>query len=81
MPACVARVETGVRAAVRPPEEGVLVVRDELGDRRWPETARDGMLAAPPPAHQLHHAGPTQRQQRILGARTALTGRGDSLDT
>jgi hypothetical protein len=69
-----------VRAAVRRPEEVVLVCLDAMGYRRWPETARDGMPAAPPPARQLQSAGPTHRQQRISGALNALTGQVDSLD-
>jgi hypothetical protein len=74
-------VEPGVREAVRLPEEVVLVVLDAMGDRRWPQTARDWMLAAPHPAHQLRHAGPTDRQQRLLGALNALTGQVTCLDT
>src|SRR5262249_27722663 len=45
------------------------------------ETARDWMLAAPHPTRQWHTAGPTNRQQRIIGALNALTGQVDSLDT
>jgi hypothetical protein len=73
-------LEHGVRAAVRRPAAVVVVVRDEMGSRRWPETARDGMLAAPPLAPHRHHAGPTARQQRISGARNALSGQGNSWD-
>jgi hypothetical protein len=70
----VARLEHGVREAVRQPEEVVVVFLDELGYRRWPETARDWMPAAPQQARQLQSAGPTNRQQRIIGALNALTG-------
>jgi hypothetical protein len=74
MLARVARLEHGVREAARRPEEVVLVFLDEMGYRRWPQTAHDWMLAAPHPAPQLHHAGPPNRQQRIIGALNALTG-------
>jgi hypothetical protein len=57
MPACVARLERFVRAAVRQPEEVVRVVLDAMGSRRWPGTARDGMRAAPHPARPWQHAG------------------------
>src|SRR5262249_32497222 len=77
----VARVEHCVRAAVCQPEEGALVFLDEMGYLRWPEAARDWMPAVPHPARHLHHAGPTNRQQRIIGALKALTGRVDYLDT
>jgi hypothetical protein len=70
-----------LREAAHRPEEVVLVFRDEMGDLRWPEAGRDWMPAAPPPARQLRHAGPTNRQQRIIGALNALTGQVDSLDT
>jgi hypothetical protein len=70
-----------LRAAVRLPEEVVLVFRAELGSMRWPEAARDWMSAAPHPVRQLHHAGPTNRQQRLIGALNALTGQVDDLDT
>jgi hypothetical protein len=76
----VARLEHCLREAVRLPEEVALVFLDEMGYMRWPETARDWMLAAPHPARQLYHAGPTKRQQRIIGALNALTGQVDYLD-
>jgi hypothetical protein len=76
----VARLEHCLREAVRLPEEVVLVFLDEMGYLRWPETERDWMLAAPHPARRLHHAGPTNRQQRIIGALNALTGQVDYLD-
>jgi hypothetical protein len=76
----VARLETCVREAVRLPEEVVLVFLDAMGYVRWPEAARDWMLAAPQLARQLQSAGPTHRQQRISGALNALTGRVDELD-
>ena len=70
-----------VRAALRWPAQVVLVFRDAMGDSRWPAAARDGMPAAPSTAACVHPAGPTTRQQRLLGARNALTGQGDELDT
>jgi hypothetical protein len=69
-----------LREAVRQPAEVVLVFLDEMGYLRWPEAERDWMPAAPHPARQLHHAGPTNRQQRIIGALNALTGQVDYLD-
>src|SRR5262249_13761070 len=76
----VARLEHCLREAVRLREEVVLVFLDEMGYLRWPETARDWMPAAPHPARQLNNAGPTNRQQRIIGALNALTGQVDYLD-
>ena len=59
----------------------VLLFLDEMGYYRWPEGAADWMLAAPGvAARQVHKAGPTNRQQRLIGALNALTGRLDSLD-
>jgi hypothetical protein len=77
----VARVEPGWRAAVRRPAEVVRVVLAARGSVRWPETARDGMPAAPHPARPLPRAGPTKRQQRIRGALNALTAQVDDRDT
>jgi hypothetical protein len=79
----VARLEPGLREAVRLPAEVVVVFLAALGDLRRPETARDGMPAAPHPARPLPRAGPTNRQQRIRGALNALnalTGQVDDLD-
>src|SRR5262249_18543089 len=77
----VARLEQGLREAVRRPEEGVRVFLAAMGDLRWPEAGGDGMPAAPHPAGPLHHAAPTNRQQRISAARRGLTGRVDYRDT
>jgi transposase len=76
----VARLEHCLREAVRLPGEVVLVFLDEMGYMRWPEAERDWMPPAPCPARHLHKAGPTNRQQRIIGALNALTGQVDSLD-
>jgi len=76
----VGRLEHCLREAVRLPEEVVLVFLDEMGSMRWPETERDWMPAAPHPVRQLHNAGPTNRQQRSIGALNALTGQVDDLD-
>jgi hypothetical protein len=38
------------------------------------------MPAAPSAAYRVHKAGPTKRQQRLIGALTALTGQVDYLD-
>jgi hypothetical protein len=73
-------LEHGVREAVRQPE-AVVVCLDELGYHRWPETAHDWMPAAPQQARQLQRAGPTNRQQRIIGALNALTGQVNYWDT
>ncbi len=79
--ATVAHLERCRRGAVRDPQEVVLVFLDEMGSSRWPEGAADGMLAAPDGApHSLHKAGPTKRQQRLIGARNAGTGQVDDLD-
>jgi hypothetical protein len=57
------------------------VFLDERGSSRWPEGATDGMLAAPGvSANQVHTAGPTNRQQRLIGALNARTGQVDDRD-
>jgi transposase len=77
----VAHLEHCLREAAREPEEVVLLFLDEMGYYRWPEGVRDWMLAAPgTTARALHKAGPTNRQQRVIGALNALTGRVDYLD-
>jgi len=59
----------------------VLLFLDEMGSSRWPEGAADWMLAAPGgAARQVHKAGPTNRQQRLIGALNALTGQVDYRD-
>jgi hypothetical protein len=79
--ATVAHLERCRRGAVRDPQEVVLLFLDEMGSSRWPEGAADGMLAAPDGApRSLHKAGPTKRQQRLIGARNACTGQVDYLD-
>jgi DDE superfamily endonuclease len=78
----VAHLERCLRAAVRWPQEVVLLFLDEMGSSRWPESATAWMLAAPGvAARQAHQAGPTNRQQRLIGALNALTGQVDYLDT
>jgi hypothetical protein len=77
----VAHLEGCLRAAVRWPQEVVVLFLDEMGYYRWPEGAADWMLAAPGvAARQVHKAGPTNRQQRLIGAPSALTGQVDYLD-
>jgi hypothetical protein len=73
----VARRERCLRAAARAPEAVALVVSDAMGSSRWPDAAPAWMLAAPDAPTLAWRAGPTKRPQRLLGARTALTGRGD----
>jgi transposase len=71
----VAHLEHCVREAVRRPAEVVLLFLDEMGYYRWPARACDWMLAGPGvAASPLHKAGPTNRQQRLIGALNALTG-------
>jgi DDE superfamily endonuclease len=78
----VAHLEHGLREAVRWPAEVVLLFLDEMGDSRWPPGACDWMLAGPgSAASSRQKAGPTNRQQRLIGALNALTGQVDSLDT
>lgn len=77
----VAHLERCLRAAVRSPQEVVLLFLDEMGYYRWPASAPDWQLAAPGVATRaLHKAGPTNRQQRLIGALNALTGQLDYLD-
>jgi DDE superfamily endonuclease len=77
----VAHLEHCLREAVRWPQEVVLLFLDEMGYYRWPAGASDWMLAAPSvSARALHKAGPTNRQQRLIGALNACTGQVDYLD-
>jgi transposase len=77
----VAHLERCLRVAVRDPEEVVLLFLDEMGYYRWPEGAADWMLAASDVSpRSLQKAGPTNRQQRLIGALNACTGQVDYLD-
>jgi hypothetical protein len=77
----VAHLERCLREAVRHPEEVVVLFLDEMGSYRWPARACDWMLAGPGVAAALvHKAGPTNRQQRLIGALNALTAQVDCLD-
>src|SRR5258708_19308713 len=51
-----------------------------MGYYRWPAAAPDWMLAAPDAPTLARRAGPTNRQQRLIGALNALTGRVDYRD-
>jgi hypothetical protein len=71
-----------LREAVRWPAEVGRLFLDEMGDSRWPPGACDWRLAGPGSAASSRpKAGPTHRQQRLIGALNALTGQVDSLDT
>jgi transposase len=76
----VARLERCLREAARTPEAVTLVFLDEMGYYRWPQAAADWMLAAPATPSLARCAGPTNRQQRLIGALNALTGRVDYRD-
>lgn len=77
----VAHRERCLRAAVRWPQEVVLLFLDEMGSYRWPSVAPEWQLALPgAAASQVHKAGPTNRPQRVIGALHALTGQVDYLD-
>jgi hypothetical protein len=76
----VARLERCLREAVRAPQTVALVFVDEMGSYRWPDAAPDWMLAAPNAPTLAWRAGQTNRQQRLIGALNALTGRVDFRD-
>jgi transposase len=77
----VAHLERCLRAAVRWPQEVVLLFMDEMGYYRWPAGASDWQVVMPrATARQVHKAGPTNRQQRLIGALNALTGQVEYLD-
>lgn len=77
----VAHLERCLREAVRSPQEVVLLFLDEMGYYRWPARTYDWMQAGPGvAAARLHKAGPTNRQQRLIGALNALSGQVDYLD-
>lgn len=77
----VAHLERCLREAARRPGEVVLLFLDEMGDYRWPAVAPAWQLVLPgTTARQVHKAGPTNRQQRLIGALNALTGQVDYLD-
>jgi hypothetical protein len=78
----VAHRERCLREAVRWPQEVVLLFVDEMGSYRWPAVAPEWQLVLPgTTARQVHKAGPTNRQQRLIGALNALTGQVAYLDT
>jgi transposase len=76
----VAWLDRCLREAVRAPQVVELVFVDEMGSYRWPDAAPDWMLAAPAAPTLARRAGPTNRQQRLIGALNALTGRVDYRD-
>jgi len=76
----VAHLEDCLRAVAREPARQALLFLDEMGDTRWPDAARDWMVAAPAAPSVAQRAGPNNRQQRIVGALNALTGPVDFLD-
>jgi transposase len=76
----VARLERCLREAVRAPQAVALVFVDAMGSSRWPDAAHDWMLAAPAAPTLAWRAGPTNRQQRLIGALNALTGQVDFRD-
>jgi DDE superfamily endonuclease len=77
----VAHLERCLREAAQYPEEVVLLFLDEMGYYRWPEGAADWQVVAPGvSARALHKAGPTNRQQRLIGALNVRTGQVDYLD-
>jgi len=77
----VAHLERCLRAAVRWPQEVVLLFLDEMGYDRWPAVAPDWQTVTPEATdRQVHKAGPTNRQQRLIGALNALTGQVQYLD-
>ncbi len=76
----VAHLERCLRAAAREPGAVALVFVDEMGYYRWPEAAPDWMLGAPAAPTLARCAGPTNRQQRLIGALNALTGQVHYLD-
>jgi transposase len=53
---------------------------DERGDARWPEPAPDRTRRAPASPPPADRAASPDRLWRIIGARNAVTGRGDFLD-
>lgn len=74
----VAHLERCLREAVRWQQEVALLFLDEMGYYRWPE----GWMVAVPGVspRALRQAGPTNRQQRLIGALNALTGQADYFD-
>jgi transposase len=77
----VAHLERCLRETVRWPAEVVLLFLDEMGYSRWPVVAPDWQVVPPgTTARQVHKAGPTNRQQRLIGTLNALTGQVDYLD-
>ena len=76
----VARWERCLRQAARDPQAVALVFVDEMGYYRWPDAAPDWMLAAPDAPTLARRAGPTNPQQRLIGALNALTGQVDYRD-
>ena len=69
-----------LRDAAAHPTEVVVVFLDEMGYYRWPAEGRTWGTAAPNPAPLADRDGPNNKQWRVIGALTALTGRVDYLD-
>ena len=66
-----------LQAAVKTPEEVVVVFLDEMGYHRWPDAAPAWAAEAPAPRPSTRPAGPNNQQWRIIGAVNAVTGRLD----
>lgn len=63
------------KEAAQAPKDVVVLFLDEMGYFRWPDAALDWAEAAPASAPESMRAGPNNRQQRIIGALNARTGR------
>jgi hypothetical protein len=69
-----------LREAAQTPEEVVVLFLDEMGSFRWSDAAPDWAEVAPAKAPEAGRAGPTNRQQRLIGALNARTGQVDYLE-
>lgn len=71
---------TCLQEAAQAPDAVVVLFLDEMGYFRWPEAGPDWAEMAPAKAPEAGKAGPSNRQQRIIGALNAWTGQVDYLD-
>lgn len=76
----VERLEACLKEAARSPTEVVVLFLDEMGYYRWPEPAPDWAASAHDDQLLARRGGPTNRQQRVVGALNALTGQVTYLD-
>jgi hypothetical protein len=75
-----ARLLACLREAAMHPDAVALVFLDEMGYYRWPAPTAAWCPMAPAAPPETEHAGPTNKQWRVIAALNALSGRVDYLE-